>query len=84
MLLIVLLVPDKRGFRNIVAAAGLGLYALFPGLIRFGSVLSISVGLLFLVLIHYLGVIGWNRVREDFRHPLRTIRMMIRAGVQLA
>lgn len=83
-LLIVLLVPDKRGFRNIVAAAGLGFYALFPGLIRFGSVLSISVGLLFLVLIHYLGTIGWHRVREDFRHPLRTIRMMITAGVQHA
>jgi hypothetical protein len=53
-LLIVLLVPDKRGWRNVAAAIGLGLYALFGGRLPLGSVLSIVIGLLFLTLFAHL------------------------------
>jgi hypothetical protein len=76
-LLIVLLVPDKRGVRNIAAAVGLGLPALFPNLIRFNSSLSIATVLLVVGLIGYLETIGWAVVRDDLRHPMRTAGMML-------
>ena len=38
-LLIALLVPDKRGVRNLVAAIGMGLHAALPSFILLGSVL---------------------------------------------
>ncbi len=50
-LLIALLVPDKRGIRNIAAAVGLALHALFPSIALLGSVLPITTGLLVLALI---------------------------------
>ncbi len=77
-LLIVLLVPDKRGPRNIAAAIGLALYAAAPEVFRLGSVLYITTVLLFAFLAHYLWRIGWATVREDARHPLRTIRLLLR------
>jgi hypothetical protein len=77
-LLVVLLVPDKRGLRNLTAAVGLGLRALLPGLVLQGSVLSITVGLLFLILIGHLAAIGWATVRDDVLHPVRTGKMMLR------
>jgi hypothetical protein len=45
-LMIVLLVPDKRGLRNGAAAVALALHALFPGVIRFNSVMYIAIALL--------------------------------------
>jgi hypothetical protein len=76
-LLIVLLVPDKRGVRNIAAAVGMGLLALFPNIIRFNSSLSIATALLFVGLAGYLEKIGWDVVRDDLRHPRRTAGMMM-------
>ena len=76
-LLIVLLVPDKRGHRNITAAIALALYAAAPEVFRLGSVLYISTVLLFAFLALYLRRIGWATVRDDARHPLRTLRLML-------
>ena len=76
-LLIVLLVPDKRGPRNIAASIGLALYAAAPDVFRLGSVLYITTVLLFAVLAHYLWRIGWATVRDDARHPLRTVRLLL-------
>ncbi len=75
-LLIVLLVPDKRGPRNIVAAIGLGLFAANLG-IKLGAILYITTVLLFAVLAHYLWRIGWATVLDDARHPLRTVRLLM-------
>jgi hypothetical protein len=76
-LLIVLLVPDKRGIRNLAAAVGLGLHALMPGVVLLGSVVPIASGLLCVGLAYYLRRIGWETVRHDLRHPLETIRFML-------
>lgn len=76
-LLIVLLVPDKRGPRNIAASVGLALYAASPDLFRLGSVLYITTVLLFAVLAYYLRRIGWATVLDDARHPLRTVRLLL-------
>ena len=76
-LLIVLLVPDKRGPRNIAAAIGLALYAAAPEVFRLGSVLYITTVLLFAFLAYYLRRIGWATVRGDARHPLRTVRLLL-------
>jgi hypothetical protein len=73
-LLIVLLVPDKRGIRNIAAAAGLAVPAIF------GVSINASLGFAAIVLVtgltYYLGEIGWARVRADLRSPLQTLREM--------
>lgn len=76
-LLLALLVPDKRGLRNLSVAFALGLQALLPGLIRFGSVLSILVVLMFFTLFFYLHQIGWATVIDDARHPWRTLRTLL-------
>jgi hypothetical protein len=76
-LLIVLLVPDKRGVRNIAAAVGMGLPNLLPWFIRFNSSLSITNALLFVALTYHLDQIGWDVVRNDFRHASRTAKMML-------
>jgi hypothetical protein len=76
-LLIVLLVPDKRGPRNIAAAIGLALHAAVPEVFRLGSVLYITTVLLFAFLAYYLRKIGWAMVRDDARHPLRTFRLLL-------
>lgn len=52
-LLLVLLVPDKRGWRNLPLPVGLTLHTLFPHAIPLGSVLTISIGLLALILAGY-------------------------------
>jgi hypothetical protein len=52
-LLIVLLVPDKRGLRSACAAIGLALPVLLPGLVRFNSALPITTVLLMAVLAWY-------------------------------
>jgi hypothetical protein len=69
-LLIALLVPDKRGLRNLALAFALALQALFPGTIRFGSTLSIVTVLLFGILFYYLHIIGWSTIRRDVRFAL--------------
>ena len=79
-LLIVLLVPDKRGIRNIAAAVGLALPSLFPWLIRVNSALLISTAVLVIGLGYYLDQIGWDVVRDDLRHPVRTARLMASSG----
>ena len=61
-LLMALLIPDKRGLRNIAAAVPLALNLLLPGVFRFGSVLSIATVLLFGIVIYYLRAIGWETV----------------------
>ena len=53
-LLLVLLVPDKRGWRNVAVALGLAAYTVCRGALPLGSVLSIVNGLLLLILIGYL------------------------------
>ena len=77
-LMIVLLVPDKRGLRNVAAAVGLALHALFPGVIRFNSVMYIAIALLIGGLCVYLRRVGWHEVREDVRHPLRTVSSLLK------
>ena len=76
-LLVVLLVPDKRGVRNIAAAVGLALPALFPTLIHFNSSLLIATTILIVGLAGYLEQIGWEMVWDDLAHPARTMRMML-------
>jgi len=76
-LLIVLLVPDKRGVRNVAAAVGLGIPALFPTFIHFNSSLFVAAAGLFVGLIGYLEQIGWDVVRDDVQHPMRTAHMML-------
>lgn len=73
-LLIVLLVPDKRGPRTLAAAVGLAVPALLPGLVRFNSALPITAVLLAGVLAMDLRQIGWRQVRID----LRSIRQRAR------
>jgi len=53
-LLIVLLVPDKRGLRTLVVAIALLVPAVLPGLVRFNSALPIAAVLLAGVLAWYL------------------------------
>jgi hypothetical protein len=76
-LLIVLLVPDKRAVRNVAAAVGLAVPALLPGIVLFNSSLVIATLVLVIGLAGYLQEIGWNTVRDDARHPLRTMGMLM-------
>jgi hypothetical protein len=69
-LMIVLLVPDKSGARNLAAAAGLGIHALMPGLVRFNSLLPIVTVFLIGILVWHLKQIGWDVVRRDLRRGL--------------
>ena len=75
--LIVLLVPDKHGLRNVIAAVGLALPALFPSVIRLNSALPISTALLCAALVYFLDQIGWDVVRSDLRQPARTWRLLL-------
>ena len=77
-LLIVLLVPDKRGLRSACFSLALLAPVLLPGLVRFNSTLAIAAGFLVLTLVHYLGQIGWGQVRHDLSHPSETMRLLLR------
>lgn len=77
-LLIVLLIPDKRGLRSAALAVGLLMPVILPGIVRFNSTLAITAGLLVLTLVYYLHCIGWSQVRHDLAHPAATIRSMLR------
>jgi hypothetical protein len=76
-LLIVLLVPDKRGVRNLAAAAGLAVPAIAPDLIPFNSSLAVAAVVLAAGLVYHLRAIGMDIVRDDLAHPARTIRLML-------
>jgi hypothetical protein len=77
-LLIVLLVPDKRGIRNIAAVIGLAVPVIF------GTPVNSSLGFAILVLAagltYYLREIGWQRVQRDLRSPFQTLQDMVGAG----
>jgi hypothetical protein len=79
-LLVVLLVPDKRVTRNLAAAVGLALPALFPGAVRFNSSLAIATVVLAAGLAGSLEEIGWDVVGDDLRHPGRTAALMLGRG----
>jgi len=78
-LLVVLLVPDKRGLRNVAAAVGLGLHTLAPDVVRFGSVGPIAATVLLAGLLGHLRKVGADRLRHDVRHPLATLRSVMRS-----
>jgi hypothetical protein len=75
-LLIVLLIPDKRAWRNVVAALAL-FVVLVPG-VRFGATLPVATVLLAGVLLGFLRTIGWQTVADDCRNPIRTLRSLCR------
>jgi hypothetical protein len=52
-LILALLIPDKRGWRNLPVPITLALHSLFPRAIPLGSVLTISIGLLAVILAGY-------------------------------
>jgi hypothetical protein len=70
-LLIVLLIPDKRGIRNIAAAVGLTVPVIFG--VPFNASLGFAVLVILTGLTYYLRVIGWERVRGDLQTPLQTL-----------
>lgn len=74
-LLIVLLIPDKRALRNLIAAFALLVPVVLP--VRFGATLPIATVLLFGVLTTRLSHIGWGAVRDDIGHPVRTLMLML-------
>ena len=53
-LLIALIVPDKRAGRNAAAAVGLALHGLFPSVVRLGSLVYVTTGVLICVLVYEL------------------------------
>lgn len=79
-LLIVLLLPDKRGARTLTAAFGLALHLFAPEVFRLGSVLYITTVLLMATLAWHLHAIGWETVRSDIRHLLRTRSFALPSG----
>jgi hypothetical protein len=76
-LLIVLLIPDRRGVRNLAGGVALWLHYLLPRVVGLGGALAIAAALLILALVYYLRRIGWDLVRDDLRHPRRTMRMLL-------
>jgi hypothetical protein len=77
-LLVVLLVPDKRGARNVAAAAGLAVPALLP--VPFNASLAVAALVLAGALAHFLWLIGADRMRADLRRPAQALRDMWRSG----
>ena len=62
-LLLVLLVPDKRIWRNVPVPITLALHTLFPREIPLGSVLTITIGMLAVILAGYAYSHAQARVR---------------------
>ena len=73
-LLVVLLIPDKRGIRNIAAAVGLMVPVVFR--LPFNASLAFAALVLVIGLTYYLREIGWERARRDLQTPLHTLREM--------
>jgi hypothetical protein len=59
-LLLALLVPDKRVWRNVPVPITLALHTLFPRAIPLGSVLTIMIGLLAVILAAYAFAPDWS------------------------
>jgi hypothetical protein len=76
-LFVVLLVPDKRARRSAAAAVSVAMYYLSFGVMRFNSTLPIVSALLYAILIWELRQVGWDIVREDLRHPWRTMKIVM-------
>jgi hypothetical protein len=74
-LMIVLLVPDKRGVRSAAAAVALAVPVVFRT--SFNASLPVATVLLALVLVSHLRTIGWTTIRGDLRDPRRTARLML-------
>jgi hypothetical protein len=75
-LLIVLLLPDKRGTRSVVTGMALLPPAILPGL-SINVSLSIATILLALVVAMRLQAIGWATVRADLGRPGTLAREML-------
>jgi CubicO group peptidase (beta-lactamase class C family) len=60
-LVMVLLVPDKRGLRNVAVALGLALHAALPSLVPLNSALPLITLVLIAGLSWHLRAIGWRR-----------------------
>jgi len=75
-LLLVLLVPDKRGLRNVAAAVAMLVPALVPS-VRFGAAGPIAAVILLGGLVSYVRAIGWRTVRGDLEQPFRTFRLIL-------
>lgn len=73
-LLIVLLVPDKRGIRNVAAGIALAVPVVFG--VPFNASLGFAALVLVTGLTYYLRTIGWERVRRDLQTPLQTLAEM--------
>lgn len=73
-LLIVLLIPDKRGIRNIAATVGLAVPVIFG--VPFNASLGFTTLVLVTGLTYYLNTIGWERVRRDLQSPRQTLGEM--------
>ena len=72
------IIPDKRGWRNVVAAIGLTLGPIMMDTHKYyHTVQWICLPLPFLVMLYYLVRIGWKRIWADLRHPLRTAKAML-------
>jgi hypothetical protein len=82
-LLVVLLVPDKRGVRNAAAAVALLIPIAVPG-VKFGAATPIAAVVLIAGLAYFLSSIGWATVRDDLGHPVRTLRMLVVGGRRTA
>jgi len=78
-LILVLLVPDKRGVRTAAAALGMLVPAVVPG-VAFGAATPIAVLVLVIGLAARLHELGWDRVRADLRRPAATLRAMLGSG----
>ncbi|HEX9366989.1 MAG TPA: hypothetical protein VF921_10185 [Vicinamibacterales bacterium] len=76
-LFVVLLVPDKRAARTAAGAFGLGLHSMLPSVLRSGGTVYFMTAFLSLALVWYLRRIGWETIRVDLRHPVRTARTML-------
>jgi len=76
-LILVLLVPDRRGGRNVALGLAMACHYLAPSIVLLNSVLPIAAALLGVVLIGHLREIGWGTVLDDIRHPARTAGLML-------
>jgi hypothetical protein len=77
-LLIVLLVPDKRGVRTAAAAVSMAPYYLAGGHLPLNSVLPLCTALLFAGLAFHLRHLPAADILDDVRHPGRTALMVLR------
>jgi len=75
-LILVLLIPDKRGLRNVAAAVAMLVPALVPS-VRFGAAGPIAAVILLGGLASYVRTIGWRTVRGDLGHPIRTLQLIL-------